>query len=785
MTDWFEVRMPRTLKWQPQLNATFMQALFEHIVSWLDLEVVCTHQQISWIAASGDENALSLETMQTLVSSYFPSGEVVVPDGWGSEMPYYRRSVVLARSDAHFYETFASVLMQEGQDPFATMVQTLDHLEPDEVLTYHVYISGMQHHTQEEIFELLTISAYDAGYRYQINAAYRLDLSEFAGALIGKRIQDNRLKKERVWRHEERDIQRYAAKLGQKLAEVNVYVRFDSPHQERLQSLSNTIAAIKNMTMEGRSCLVDGVDRSGRVCTEDESNALWPGSIIYDYLTADDETQAARIFQREPILLLTADEVASLWHLPHEQFTATRILWTQANVPLPQALKEVPDGIVIGHNNGHVVKLPAEEETMHTVVSGKNGTGKSSVVQQMVAEYLALERGVCVVDPHGQLVANILRYHIPAGREDDVVILDFSNQDYPAPLNPLSRPDAVSGDIATDRVMAVMTRVYDDFAFHEMADTLHMALMTLAADREATLLDIQRLFDDAGYRNRLVARIDDFPVTAFWNKFETLNLSKQNEMTRPVLRRLNAFYRNKALRAIACHPKPLNLRQLVSENKIILISLEADEARMPSEQRELLGAVLVSQIQMAAMAGAIQAGPFMLFIDEAQHFVTTSLDTMLSEARKQGLGLVLANQYLKQLSGSTLEAVEGNVATLITFEVGESDAHALSPYMKPEFQVEDLVKLGKYRAAVSTRCQNVRQPAFTLETYMPPQANGAIDHAAARAREAFLRRKSIENYTPMTYDEVNDWLRDRYLSTPTTVTANEAGDEFIEQSPRA
>lgn len=780
MTDWFEIRVPRSTKWQPHLNATFMQALFEHINTWMDLQLVCTHQQVRWILMSDDENSLSHDTVQTLVSGYFPGAEVLDPDGWTLELPYHRRVAVMSRSDSDFYETFSSVLMQKGQDHFATLLQTLAHLEPGEVLTYHVFITRIFELSHDEIFDTLTISAHDGGIRTQINAGYRMDMAEFAGAMIGKWFQDRKLKKIPIWRHDERDIQRYSNKLSQKLAEVNVYVRFDTPNKERLKSLSDTTAAVKNMTLEGESFLVDGMDKSGCVATEEAMHALWPGTIIYNYLSTADEEKAARMFPREPLFILTADEVASLWHPPHEQCTASGIKWTRANIPLPPALNNVPDGIVIGSNNGDTVKLPAEVQTHHGMVVGKTGTGKSSLIQQMVAQYLALQQGVLVIDPAGSLVTNILRYHIPPGRENDVVVLDLNNIKYPAPLSPLYRPKGFSEDVAIDMLMSVMAKIDPDMTFKEMSDTMHMIVLTLAADPEANLLDVQRLLDDVAYRQRLIEKADDFTVTAFWDRYDAMSDSKQREFTRPVLRRLNTFYRNKALRAIACHPNPLNLRQLVSEGKIILVSLAADEARMPVEQRQLLGAMLVAQVQMAVMSGAIKNPPFELVIDEAQHFVTTALDTMLSEARKHDMGILLSNQFSKQLTGNTLDAVEGNVATLISFEVGEPDAKVFVPYMKPEFQTMDLVKMGVYRAAVSTRYQNTRQPAFTLETLPPPQANGGVDLEAAKAREASLRQLSIENYTPMTYDEVNDWLRNRYLPAQATIPANEQGDDFLE-----
>jgi len=771
MPDLFEVRMRKSGKWKPPEAATAIQALLDHAQAGITLQIVATHDAIRFVLGPADENHLTLDTVKNILASYYPGGEVHMPEGWGLEPPYYRRLAVLARSESLFFDEFETVDMHKVHDPLSIVMQTMNNLEPGELMVYSVHVHRVFQVSEEGIKGLLTRPATDL-YEPQFLVPYDIGLLGWIIIQIRLAIARWGLSRKRVDSYDERDMVRYLTKLRQPLAETVVSVHMDSPNPERLQILSDMLAAIKSIATHTNMRLIDGGDDVYEIADAADAAEV-TGPTFYKYLV-DEEPDGVLQYG----FFLLSPELATLYHLPHEGCTASRIVWANTHVAMPEILKQVHDGIVIGRNNGHVVKLPAEEATMHTIISGKNGTGKSSLVQQMVSQYLALNRGLCVIDPHGQLVTNILRYHIPRGREADVVVLDFADLVHPAALNPLYRPGEISGDIATDMVMSVMSTVYDDFAFREMSDTLHMALTTLSADPEATLLDVQRLFDDVAYRQRLVADVDDFTVNAFWNKFDGLTLAKQNEMTRPVLRRLNAFYRNKALRAIACHPRPLNLRQLMAENKIILISLNADEARMPSEQRELLGAVLVSQFQMAAMAGAIQDGPFMLFIDEAQHFVTTSLDKMLSEARKQGLGLVLANQYLRQLSGSTLEAVEGNVASMITFEVGESDARALSAYMKPEFDVQDLVKLGKYRAAVSTRYANTRQPAFTLETLPPPQANGASNLAAAIAREASLRRLSIENYTPMTYDEVNAWLRDRYLST--TGPAAEESDDFLE-----
>lgn len=778
MSSWFEIRVPRTLKWQPQVAGTFAHAVVEHIASWMSFQLICTHDQSRWIILSPDENNLSLDAARSLARSYYPEAEVLDPDGWGLDYPHHRRTVVFARNETDFFETFVDVQALRSHDPLATMVQTLDQLQPGELLTYHVDVTGTITMTDEDLLDLLTISAHEAGYRYHTTAPYRLDWAEYMGASLGNMIRNRKLKKERVPRYEDRDMERYVAKLRQKLLRVAVYLRFDSPVPERLQSLSDTVAAIKGLTNGSLAQLVDGVDRQGVVTSDEDSNALWPGSILAEWDMAEDPKQQSRICPRDLISLLTADEFAALWHLPHEGFTASGIQWVDQSVkPMPETLKSIDGGIDLGRNGDDTVRLPADERTHHAAIVGKVGTGKSSLQENMARQDMAAGLGVCFLDPHRSSYSNLVRYGIPAGREGDVVLLDCGDLEHPPALNPLYRPSSIAVDVAADMMMSVMSKVYDDFAFREMADTLHMALMTLLAADAPTLLDIPRVFADAAFRRALVTRLDDFIVTQFWDRFEGMSDAKQAELTRPVLRRLNPFYSNKYLRAITCHPRPLNLHALMVSNKIILVTLGADEAKVPSDHLQLLGAMLVAQVQMAAMGGAVQRAPFMFYIDEAQNFVTSALPKMLAEARKYGLGLVLANQYLRQLAGETLDAVEGTVSTLIAFEVGEPDAKALAPYMKPQFQVEDLIALGKYRAAITMRHQNARHPAFTLETLPPLEPADERLQALGQERERQVRQRSIENYTPMTYSEVDAWLRERYQPSPAQA---EDDDNFIE-----
>jgi hypothetical protein len=233
------------------------------------------------------------------------------------------------------------------------------------------------------------------------------------------------------------------------------------------------------------------------------------------------------------------------------------------------------------------------------------------------------------------------------------------------------------------------------------------------------------------------------------------------------LNRIRIFYRNAAVRNMVCHPHRLDFRKIVAEGKIFLANLNSDYVR--SEQANL-GAMLMTNFHMAAMARRSSSRdgqqPFYLFIDEVQQFVTTSLPTVFSEARKFGLSLAAANQFLGQLTGSMLDAVLGNAGAAVIFACSPDDARALSSLVKPNLSSENLVNLDRYHAAVVMQADGRTVPAFTMQT-LPP----ILEPPDGLKRANQIRQRSIRNYTPWSRFEVETWLEERYrrhdMSRPT------------------
>lgn len=257
-------------------------------------------------------------------------------------------------------------------------------------------------------------------------------------------------------------------------------------------------------------------------------------------------------------------------------------------------------------------------------------------------------------------------------------------------------------------------------------------------------------------------------VREFWDfKYNRASLREKTQIAEPILYRLRTFYGNPYLYPALCHPQTIPYRRYMQENKIILISLEVDEDEVPLLERNLIGAFLMSRLQMAGMKDRKDA-PYYIYVDEAQHFVTSSLDVLFSESRKKNLALITANQYLGQLGTQTLDAVVGNVGAVAVFKCGAFDKTTLQTYTQPEFSGQDLVNLDRFEAALKMQVDAQSQPAFTLRPDPPIK-----EPPDATARLRRVRAKSRRQYTPMSRQQVLDWLNQRYGNNPVMPVADD------------
>ena len=451
---------------------------------------------------------------------------------------------------------------------------------------------------------------------------------------------------------------------------------------------------------------------------------LWPGLAIFE---REGFCELVSPHKKSFQLVLSAAEVAALWHLPSEQMQTPGIVWTRSGVaPIPQTLANQHQGIVLGTNtfqgNSHPVRLTYPDRVTHVNLIGKSGVGKSTLLHRMAHEDIAAGKGVAVVDPHGDLVADILKCSIPAEREGDVVLLDIADEAYPIGLNLLAPLPGVKAETIVGQALGVIRKIFaEQWSATQMEDALYAALMALVNVSGASLLDLPRLFINPAFRTQALASLTDPIALEFWHDdFGTRSPGDQRRLSQPIQNRIRKFLRNPTLRRILGQADSLNFRHILDRRQIFLASLGGLEA----VEKETLGALLISKFQMAAMSRTDLAEkkryPCYLYIDEVQNFVTTSLNVMFSEARKYGLSLTVANQFLRQLKGDTLEALLGNVGTTIIFRTGPQDTQDLAPFVRPQFSGDDLLNLDRFNTAVSMQLDGQTLPAFSMVTHTPP-----------------------------------------------------------------
>jgi hypothetical protein len=770
----FEITLPRNMQWDIEAAQRLVSHL-GHMGDFL-VEVLADRSGIKWRITLWVDESFEERELEEAIAAYYPQATVTLvsyQEDWDG-VPKVRLITPYAMA-AIYPAPIYTVDQVKHFDPLAPITAAMTGLNAGERVRISTYITRAPAMAAEKGHQLLTGSDLSWFHYLTLDGALYEEVRRRAGHDRHNRYAPQL---DRVMRE----------KLSSQLYHAVSLLEVQADNRTRTQQLHDQmlpyIAHYANPPFNSIEPLV-ATDDMLDIHTENDYYQFVPPSIIGGIAAGEFELNQWHTM----LLVLSEPEIAALWHLPHDGLTAAGIQWgTGIYTPLPSPLRQLTaaDGIPVGicrwGREQAEVYLPHENLTMHTLIAGKNGTGKSSLMHHHIRAQIASGRGLILIDPKGPLASAVMQHSIASGREGDLVCLDTGYQVdgvwYPPPINLLARDPQVDTDVASRRLLDIMSAWYEEFANRQMADTMNMILLALSVVDNPTIADAIKLLEDEAYRDDIIRRLpeDEFVARDFWVDFGLKPAKQQDALAGPIRWRLRSFYNNKWLRAITCHPQPLDLRRLIAQNKIIVVSLHDPTRRLPKNERFLLGAVLISQLDMAVRSGAVTDAPYMLYIDEAQEFVGTDLPEMLSQVRQFGLGMVLANQYFRQLQGDTFDAVEGNISTLISFEVGGRDASTAADYMAPEISKHDLTHLGVYRAATSLRYRGERQPAFVMETLPPP--GHETDNPE---REAQLRRLSVEGYTPKSYSEVTQWLQERYgnqQQQPAPVNGD--GDDFFE-----
>ena len=765
----YTISLPKGGAWDTERAHSLMEHL-AHELGKITFRIVAESDRIVWQLL--DMRILAEPSFITrCVLTFYPEAEVDVSRYSHPELPTPAwRWVDLYRLTGDHYVPIKYVSDLKHSDPMDALVQAMSGLEEGERIIYTLHIQGVADAAEKKRLKK----------KVTRSTLHPLRFLSYEG--IGSVIADVTMGQTRTSRYVPEQQKLFENRLNyHTLYNAYLMLQVDGPDGETVAQRVDGLASILFNQF--------GSDFNAFVRLTDETAGGVAAFDFQEIRNADDGKETSIIglmgawaegrdqSHARIRALLSTWELASLWHLPHQGCTASEIGWSAGRrVRAAAALLKNREGVLIGDNvfagKQSPIYLRDGDRDSHINIVGKTKVGKSTLMHNLIHQDIASGKGVGVVDPHGKLVSDILRASIPDERMDDVVVIDIANEAYPPPLNPIAVPGR-RGRAAAGRVMAVLDKIYGGFgSTPRIADTLSAALVTLWLEETPTVRDVTRLFDNLEYRYSLLNQLDDLVTEEFWDRFGNLSPSRQDELAYPVVYRMRNFYGNPSLYPVMCHPDALDLAGLIRDGKVVLVSLRADEEKVPPREQRLLGAVIVSQLQMAAMKSGAGAGgqdggsegasrrpPFHLYIDEAQAFVTTALDEMFPEARKFGLYLTVAHQFLGQLRGKTLESVMGNVGTTIVFQTGPDDARALAPYYGPEFGPEDLMNLDLHEAAVKMRLGGQTLPAYGLATRPKP---GDTDSQEAKEREASIRQRSIERYTPKAREEVLGWLKARY-----------------------
>lgn len=447
----------------------------------------------------------------------------------------------------------------------------------------------------------------------------------------------------------------------------------------------------------------------------------------------DDEEHEVNLLVRATSrsgMLLNVDELVGLVHLPSASVRSTKLVRTARRTRAAPVIVEGHD-LVLGDNShadsARRVTLSAEQRTRHTHIVGASGTGKSHLLLNLIIQDIKAGRGVGVLDPHGDLVDRLLSY-IPRGRREDVILFDPADEEYPVGFNILSAHSTLEKQLISSDLVSVFQRLSTSWG-DQMTSVLGNAILAfLESPKGGTLAELRRFLVEKEFRRSYLSSVADPEVVYFWEKeFPLLSGRPQA----PLLTRLDTFLRPRLVRNIVAQKENrIDVGRIMNGGKIFLGKLS--QGAIGEENAHLLGTLLVSKFYQIALSRQElkeeKRRPFFLYIDEFHHFVTPTLATILSGARKYRLGLTLAHQDMRQLQSRNPElasAVLTNPYTRICFRVGDADAQKLASGFA-NFESPDLQNLGRGEAI----CRVERNEYdFNLETLALPPASSELGYA--------------------------------------------------------
>jgi len=448
-----------------------------------------------------------------------------------------------------------------------------------------------------------------------------------------------------------------------------------------------------------------------------------------------------RIFNEKEIILLSSKELASLYHFPSPQVLTPHIKWLKAKqVPPPENLPQ--EGILIGKNiyrgEEREVRMLDEDRRRHFYIVGQTGTGKSSLLKEMIRQDIEAGKGLALLEPHGDLAEEVLEL-VPPERADDVIYFNPGEASRAMGLNMLEYDSQYpeSKTFVVNELLEIFEKLYNlkahGFGGPMFEQYMRNALLLVMEDPESgsTLIEVPRVLADTDFRKYKLSKCKNIVVKNFWEleAEKTGGEAALANMVPYITSKMNVFISNDLVRPIIGQTKSaFNFRNIMDEGKILICNLS--KGRLGDINSYLLGMILVGKILISALSRVNipqeKRRDFYLYIDEFQNFTTDTINTILAEARKYRLNLIFAHQYIGQLSEETRKAIFGNVGSILAFRVGPEDAKYLATQFEPTFTENDLVNLDNFNGALKLLIKGETSKPFNIVTYPPKKGDPKI-----------------------------------------------------------
>lgn len=444
-----------------------------------------------------------------------------------------------------------------------------------------------------------------------------------------------------------------------------------------------------------------------------------------------------RLFSRREAMILNSEELTSIFHIPSVGVETPKVTWITSKTSHPPV--DLPkEGLLLGNNTyrGEVspIRIATEDRRRHMYLIGQTGTGKSSLMKKMIQEDLQAGHGLALLDPNGDFAVEVLGM-IPEHRMKDVIYFNPADIAYPMGLNILEARTHEEKDFLIQEMISIFYKLVSDPSMIGpiFEHNMRMAMSALMSDinNPKTLVEIPLMFTDENFRREVLLTVDDPVIRHFWEKEfpATQKGSQAGDTLGYLLSKLGRFIENEMVRNIIGQSRSsFDFQDIMNSGKILIGNLS--KGGLGEQNSNLLGMLLVSKLQMAAFKRneipEDQRRDFYLYLDEFQNFTTDSISTILSEARKYRLCLILAHQYIGQLSEGIKNAVFGNVGTVVSFRIGSEDAELIAQRMQPYYSAEDLVSIDNLKSVITLMINGKTSKAFNMEVIFADKSNPAL-----------------------------------------------------------